>query len=144
MTQLVATIACGAFFGAALYISAVQHPATLEAGASFAGRFFAPMYRRASVLQVGAALVGTVAGVVAWLQGAGPAWLAGAALLFSVIPFTLVAILPVNRQLLAPGRDPEAPDTEPLLRRWARLHAVRTVSSGIAFVLYGLGSGAAR
>lgn len=141
MAGIVATLACGLFFGAALYISVVQHPATLEAGAAFAGRFFAPMYRRASVLQVGAALVGTTGGAVAWLQGADRLWLAGAALLFAVIPFTLVFLMPVNHQLLAPGRSAEAADTEALLRRWAPLHAVRTTLSGVAFVLFALGLG---
>ena len=136
MAESIATLACGVFFGAALYISVVQHPATLEAGVPFAARFFGPMYRRASVLQVAAAILGTIAAALAWYRGAGVAWLIGAMLLFAVIPFTLVAIMPVNRQLLAPGRDPESADTESLLRRWASLHAVRTALSGFAFVLF--------
>ncbi len=52
MTELVATLSCGVFFGAALYVRLVQHPATLETGPDFASRFFAPMYRRAATLQV--------------------------------------------------------------------------------------------
>jgi hypothetical protein len=34
--KLVATLCCGVFFGAALYISLVQHPAMLETGNDFA------------------------------------------------------------------------------------------------------------
>jgi hypothetical protein len=30
-------------------------------------------------------------------------WLAGALLIFAVIPFTLIAILPTNKKLLDPG-----------------------------------------
>jgi hypothetical protein len=30
--KLLATVGCGLFFGAALYISLVQHPAALETG----------------------------------------------------------------------------------------------------------------
>ena len=135
MVEFVAIFCCGAFFGASLYITLVQQPAALEVGPSFAGRFFAPMYRRASVMQVPLALVGTLAGLVAWCQRAGIGWLLGALLLLAVIPFTLVRMLPVNHQLLAPGRDPEAPDTETLLLRWGALHAVRTILSGLAFVL---------
>jgi hypothetical protein len=93
------------------------------------------MYRRASVMQVSLALAGTLAGLVAWWQRAGIGWLLGALLLLAVIPFTLVRMLPVNHQLLAPGRDPEASDTEGLLLRWGALHAVRTILSGLAFVL---------
>ncbi len=136
MAEIIATFACGVFFGAALYISVVQHPASLETGAAFAGRFFPPMYRRASALQICAAVVGTLAGVVAWFRGAGFEWLAGALLLFAVVPFTVFVIMPVNHQLLAPGRDPDAPDTESLLRRWAPLHGVRTALSGVSFLLF--------
>jgi hypothetical protein len=60
-TKLVATFCCGVFFGAALYISLVQHPAGLETGADFATRFFPPMYRRAAILQASLALVGCAA-----------------------------------------------------------------------------------
>ena len=134
MPEFIAVFCSGVFFGAALYITVVQHPATLEAGASFAGRFFAPMYRRAYAMQVVLAVLGTLAALWAWWQGSGFLWLLGALLLFAVVPFTFIRIMPVNNQLLAPGRDPEAPDTEALLRRWGLLHSVRTVLSGIAFV----------
>ena len=53
ITKLLATFCCGVFFGAALYISLVQHPAAVETGTDFAGRFFRPMYRRAAILQDG-------------------------------------------------------------------------------------------
>ena len=42
VTKLFATLCCGVFFGAALYISPVQHPAALETGNDFAARFFSP------------------------------------------------------------------------------------------------------
>jgi hypothetical protein len=126
----------GSFFGAALYITLAQHPATLDAGAEMATRFFPPMYRRAATMQVVLALAGTGAALGAWLGGSGPVWAAGALTLFSVVPFTLIAIMPVNQELLAQGRDPKADGTEALLRRWGALHAVRSALSGIAFVMF--------
>jgi hypothetical protein len=93
------------------------------------------MYRRAAPMQVVLAALGTLCGLAAWWRGSGIAWLAGGLLLFAVVPFTLLRIKPINDRLTAPGRDPEAPDTEELLRRWAALHAVRTFLSGLAFVL---------
>jgi hypothetical protein len=56
------------FFGAALYISLVQHPAALETGNDFAARFFPPMYGRASVLQASLAVIGCMAAIAAWLR----------------------------------------------------------------------------
>ncbi len=136
MSEFVAIVCSGVFFGAALYITLVQHAASLEVGLSFAGRFFPPMYRRAATMQASLALVGTLSGLWTWWRGSGFSWLVGALLLFAVVPFTLVWIMPVNKQLLAPRGDPEAADTEPLLRRWGALHAVRTVLSGLAFAVF--------
>ena len=51
VTKILAIFCCGVFFGAALYISLVQHPAALETGNDFAARFFPLMYRRAAILQ---------------------------------------------------------------------------------------------
>lgn len=135
MSETVAVFCCGVFFGVALDITLVQQPAALALGPAFAGRYFAPMYRRAAPLQVTLAFVGTLAALWTWWQGAGGAWLVGGLLLFSVVPFTLIAIAPVTNRLLDQTRSPEGPDTEPLLRRWALLHAVRTVASGAAFAL---------
>lgn len=85
---------------------------------AFAGRFFGPMYRRASVLQVAAAFVGTAAGILAWLRGSRSVWLAGSVLLLAVVPFTLLVIMPVNKQLLAQGRSPDPLRVAPA---WYRL-----------------------
>ena len=71
VTKIVATLCCGVFFGAVLYISLVQHPATLEMGSDFAARFFPPMYGQAAVVQASLAVVGCAAAVAAWLRGAG-------------------------------------------------------------------------
>ena len=135
MAEFVAVFCSGVFFGAALYVSVVQHPAALEAGAPVAARFFPPMYRRAARMQVTLAVVGTLAGFSAWWRGAGLLWLAGALLLFAVVPFTLLRMMPVNKELLALDRDADAPETEALLRRWGPLHAVRTLLGGLAFAL---------
>lgn len=133
VTKLLATVCCGVFFGAALYISLVQHPATLETGSDFAARFFAPMYGRAAVMQASLAVVGCTAAVAAWLMGAGQWWLAAAVLFGSVVPFTLVVIKPVNDALLQ-ARDLSAAELGALLTRWGHLHWARTVASGLAFI----------
>jgi hypothetical protein len=140
---LVATLCSAAFFGAALSISVVQHPAAIETGADFALRFFPPMYRRAAVMQAGLAIVGTAAAATAFFLGAGRAWLVAAILLGSVVPFTLIVIKPVNDQLLGGTLDPASPENLRLLTRWGELHAWRTVASGLAFLgcVLGLRSG---
>jgi hypothetical protein len=64
------------------------------------------------------------------------AWLWGAVLFFSVVPYTLAAILPTNKQLLDTSLDRSSARARALLVRWGRLHAVRTVVSLAALILF--------
>ena len=132
--QLIAALCSGTFAGAAIYISAVEHPARLECGTPLALREFAPSYRRATVMQASLAAVGCLAAAAAWSTGRGSLCLLGAILLGSVIPFTLIVILPTNKRLLDPSLDPQSREAAELLRRWGRLHAVRSVLGAASFL----------
>lgn len=58
----------------------------------------------------------------------------GGCLIGSVVPFTLVAIMPTNKTLLA-NQNLSNEKKEELLTVWGYLHGVRTVASLIAFGL---------
>src|SRR5262245_39290156 len=127
------TLCCAVFFGAALYISFVQHPAALEAGNEFYLRYFPAMYRRAAIMQGGAAVLGFLAGMVAWRVSGNRLWLVASMLLGRAVPMTLLVVKPVNDVLTSPELRGSA-DVSALLARWARLHLIRTVASGIALL----------
>lgn len=129
-------LACTLFAGAALYVSLVEHPARMECGTELAATVFGPSYRRAAVMQATLALVATLGGVATWLMGSGMMWLIGAALIFAVIPFTFVVIMPTNKQLLDTTIDRRAEATGILLHRWGRLHAMRTLLSLLASMIF--------
>lgn len=131
--QFVATLCAGLFAGAAVYITLVEHPARLECGTEVAVTVFSPSYRRAAVMQASLAAVGLVGACFAWAQGGGVVVLTGGLLLGTVIPFTLLVILPTNKRLKDPTLEPESAEAALLLRRWGRLHAFRSVASGLAF-----------
>jgi hypothetical protein len=132
---ILAILCAGLFAGAALYITAVEPPARLACGLTIAVKEFAPSYHRAAVMQAPLAVIGCVAGVAAWMQSGHGWFLTGALLLGSVVPFTLLVILPTNKQLLDPTLAAETPEAAVLLARWGRLHAVRSLVSTVAFVL---------
>jgi hypothetical protein len=90
----------------------------------------------ATIMQATLAAVGVLASVAAWLAGATFWWLVAGVLLGSVIPFTLIVILPINKRLLGPALDRRSPEPELLLERWNALHAVRSVLSGLALLLF--------
>jgi hypothetical protein len=102
IAEFVAGLACALFSGAAVYLSLVEHPARMECGVELAATEFVPSYRRATVMQASLAAVGLVSCIAAWLAGASFLWVIGGVLLGSVIPFTLIVILPINKQLLNP------------------------------------------
>jgi hypothetical protein len=136
--ELVALLCTGLFAGAAIYITLVEHPARLEGGPVLAVAEFAPSYRRAAVMQASLAVVGCLAAVAAWAQGSAAVVLVAGLLLGAVVPFTLIVIIPTNKRLLDPTLDRGSPEAGTLLARWGRLHAVRSVVSGVAFLLLGL------
>ncbi len=133
--ESLATLCCGLFAGAAAYVSLVEHPARMQCGTETAVAEFRPSYKRASLMQAALAVLGFVFSLFAWLKGANVWWLIGGLVLASVVPFTLVAIFPTNKQLLDPSLDKASDRAHGLLRRWAKLHALRTLLSVVAFLI---------
>jgi hypothetical protein len=136
IAEFVAVLSCSLFTGASVYINLVEHPARMQCGVEIAATEFAPSYRRATVLQATSAAVGLISSIAAWLAGATFWWLVAGVMLGSVIPFTLLVILPTNKLLLSPTLDKRPVDAERLLARWGSLHAVRSVLSGLALLLF--------
>jgi uncharacterized membrane protein len=134
--EFVATICCAPFAGAAVYINFVEHPARMECGTELAATVFPVSYRKATVMQVLLAVSGLVSAVAAWAAGSAVWWLIGGLLLGSVIPFTLLVVIPTNNELVNPALDKGSESTRRLLSRWGRLHAVRSILSVFALIIF--------
>ena len=94
--EFIAVLSCALFTGAAVYITFIEHPARMQCGVEIAATEFAPSYRRAAVMQATCAAFGLLSSIAAWLAGATLWWLVAGVLLGSVIPFTLIVILPTT------------------------------------------------
>ncbi|KAA1011356.1 DUF1772 domain-containing protein [Paraburkholderia panacisoli] len=136
IAQFIATLGCTVFSGAAIYISLVEHPARMQCDTRTAATVWAPSYRRATIMQAPLAVLSCIAGIAAWWLGGAAIWLVGALLIGSVVPFTLIIIKPTNAQLLTQGRDLASAETRASLEKWGRLHAVRSVSSLAASLIF--------
>jgi uncharacterized membrane protein len=132
----IATLSSALFTGASIYINFVEHPARVSCGTALAVTEFAPSYKRATIMQVLLAVISFLAALMAWLNEAGAYWLIGGILIVLVIPFTVVAILPTNKQLLSPSLDKNSDHAHRLLERWGKLHAVRSVLSLASLILF--------
>ena len=136
IAERLATLASGLFTGAAIYINLVEHPARMQAGTQLALTEFAPSYHRATRMQVSLAAISFVSAVRAWRSSDDARWLMGGGLLVAVIPFTVLAILPTNKQLLDPATAGDLERAKHLLGRWGRLHAVRSLASAMSLLLF--------
>jgi hypothetical protein len=136
MIFLVLSTACtGLFCGAALYVNLVEHPARMSCGQELAVREFTPSYRRATIMQASLAVGGLAFGLIAAWQLHNARVAFGAAAIGSVVPYTLIVMLPTNHQLEDSALDPRGAKAAGLLRRWNQMHWVRTILSGIGFAL---------
>lgn len=142
LAKIAAAGFAGVFAGAATFISAVQHPALVATEDHAAqARYFAHMYPNAARMQAtGAVLSGISALAVHYLQrdkstGHPLVWLASGCAMVALVPYTLAAMLPLNKQLKSPARClAEGPAwVRASLKRWATLHSVRTGTSLAAF-----------
>jgi hypothetical protein len=135
LLKVIALLSAGLFAGAALYITAVEHPARISQGTLIALQEFRPSYKRAAPLQAALAVTCFLCSIVVWRLTGRWAWLAGGALVGAVVPFTLAFIMPTNRLLLDTASPSEDEEASRLLAKWARLHAVRTCLSLLGFIV---------
>ena len=133
--QFLATLTAALFAGAAIYVNVAEHPARMGLDTRSAAMQWAPSYQRATWMQAPLAIISFLSGVGAWLLGGGHLWLITGLLIGAVVPITFIIIMPTNQQLLAEDRDLGSEETRQLLKRWGKLHAVRSVLSGVATVL---------
>lgn len=132
--------ATGLFAGGALMQSIVDHPARQSAEPRCAIVQMQAVLRRADPYMPILALIGTAGSIASCFLVENPAWVTAMAalVLFLVIPFTIVFIVPISRQMMAiAGADHEHQDIRRLMKRWAHLHAARSVLACLALVLTG-------
>lgn len=136
---LAAIVLATLFTGAALYITLVEHPARLALEDAALLAQWQPSYRRALPIQSGLAIASGLAGIAAWYLAGEWQWLVGSLVMLANWPFTLMAIMPVNKPLMAmQPRDADA-ESRAMLIKWGGLHNVRSAlgAASIALFLWG-------
>ncbi|PYN31666.1 MAG: DUF1772 domain-containing protein [Candidatus Rokuibacteriota bacterium] len=123
--ETLAVASAGLFTAWALYVSLVEHPARMETGPAAARNEFRPSYRRAAPWQASFAGLTFVSALAASLVTSAWAWAIGGVMIGAAVPFTLLVVMPTNRRLLA-NTPLDDRDAGALLRRWGRLHWIRS------------------
>jgi hypothetical protein len=131
-----ALIIAAVFSGAALYINLAEQPARLALDESSLLTEWKLAYRRGFAMQAPLALAGCLLGLVAWWQTGEALWLVGALALIANGPYTRIAIMPANKQLMAIDPATGAAGARPLITLWATRHAMRTVLGFAALIFF--------
>jgi hypothetical protein len=124
------------FAGAALYISLVEHPARLGLADGPLLAQWQPSYKRALPIQSGLAIAGGVAGLIVGYLSADWRWFGGSILLLANWPFTLIAIMPVNKRLMVMQEREAGAGSRAMLVQWGKLHNVRSALGAATMLLF--------
>lgn len=137
--SIAALIFATLFAGAALYITLVEHPARLILEDSPLLAQWQPSYKRALPIQSGLAIAAGVSGLVAWYLSRDWQWLVGSVVMLANWPFTLLAILPVNKRLMGMRHQDAGPESRAMLLKWGKLHNVRSALGilSVALLVWG-------
>src|SRR5262245_16389609 len=131
-----ALVAAALFTGAALYINVAEHHARMMLDDRSLLVQWKPAYTRGTAMQVPLLIFGFLFGLSAWwLSGSRP-WLLGALVMIAPLPWTLVAIMPMNHMLESLDPVREGTRSRPLLQRWGKLHGVRSALGLGATLIY--------
>jgi hypothetical protein len=131
-----ALVRAAIFAGAAVYVTLCEQPARLLLEDRALLTEWKPSYERGAAMQAPLALIGGGLGIAAWWQTGDALWIAGAIVLLSAWPYTLLLIRPINNALLAIDPAEAGPRVRPLVERWGRLHAGRSGIGLLTTVLF--------
>ncbi len=136
LTGHLALILAAAFAGAAFYINFAEQPARLELDDRSLLKQWKPSYAAGFTMQSSLAAMSGVLGLLTALLAGEWLWALGAVLILANWPYTLIGIMPTNKQLNATEIEDANAETRATIEKWGRQRAVRTALGIGATLVY--------
>ncbi len=126
LAGLIALTSAAAFAGAAFYVGFAEQPARLRLEERALLTQWKPSYARGFTMQASLAVISAAFGFLASWQFHDWRWAVPAALILANWPYTLLVMMPTNKQIGAWPLDEAGAEARALIVRWGAMHAVRT------------------
>jgi len=135
--KVITLVLASIFFGAAFYISVAEQPARLVLEPSSLLQQWKPSYRRGFAMQSSLALISALLGFAIYIFEGQMAWFLGACFMLANWPYTIIFLMPLNKELLGQPLNSADEITRQKIIKWEKLHRIRVGFSFIAMFFFG-------
>ena len=124
----------GAQFGIALTATVIVHPILVMAKKATAIEVFKPFFDKTHIWILVLSIIVTLLALVFSIKTGNWWWFGISMIMHLNGPYTIFFMMPLNRRLMDKNVDPLSEQTASDIKKWGRLHLVRTILNGLIFI----------
>ncbi len=125
----------GGSFGIASSFSLIAHPSLLEIDPKSAVQAFIPLFKKTHKSMISLSIILSIVGLMISLLSSNWWWFTVTLAVHLNAPFTLIFMMPVNNKLMNANPKTDFVQINNDLKKWGKLHLVRTIWNGCIFVV---------